>query len=145
MTAFDPDVLVTLDGRDGHRDQVRVRDVTVALAHELGVPVYLYCLSRRLMRRWAAVVAEVQPDSTHLALGELGTADEDIDIVLDTSEHLAAREAAIALHGSQVAPSRSCRRTCAGSSSPTITWPGRCPHPERTRAISVTRHAPRVC
>ncbi len=104
VEAFGPDVLVTLDGSDGHRDHARIRDVTVAVAREAGIPVYLHCLARRLMARWAAVMTERDPGSSYLALGELGTPDEEIDLVLDTSAVHARREAAIALHRSQTSP-----------------------------------------
>ena len=104
MTSFAPDVLVTLDGSDGHRDHARIRDVTVQLGHELGLPVYLSCLSRTLMRQWVDWMTEQDPGSSYLALGELGTPDEDVSARFDSAEHLAAREAAIALHRSQTSP-----------------------------------------
>ncbi len=104
VAAADPDVLVTLDGSDGHRDHARVRDTTVAVGRELGIPVYLECLSRRLMAEWAAHMSAQDPGSSYLALGELGTPDEDIDLVLDTSAQLERREAAIRLHVSQTSP-----------------------------------------
>jgi LmbE family N-acetylglucosaminyl deacetylase len=104
VTAFAPDVVVTLDGSDGHRDHVRVRDVTLAVAREAGVPVYLYCLAQRLMARWAEVMTERNPGSSYLALGELGTPDADIDLVIDTADFYERREQAIALHRSQVSP-----------------------------------------
>jgi LmbE family N-acetylglucosaminyl deacetylase len=104
VLAVDPDVLVTLDGSDGHRDHARVRDTTVAVGQELGIPVYLACLSRRLMGEWAAHMSAHDPGSSYLALGELGTPDEDIDLVVDTSAQLERREAAIRLHRSQVSP-----------------------------------------
>jgi LmbE family N-acetylglucosaminyl deacetylase len=104
VTAFAPDVLVTLDASDGHRDHARIRDLTLAVGAEVGVPVYLHCLPRRLMRQWAARLAEADPGSDYLALGELGTAEEEVSLVLDTSEHLSAREEAIRLHRSQTSP-----------------------------------------
>ena len=104
IRAFDPDALVTLDASDGHRDHARVRDVTLGLGAELGVPVYLLCLARRLMRTWAGLLAERDPGSDYLALGELGTADEEIDLVVDSGAHYERREAAIRLHRSQTSP-----------------------------------------
>ena len=80
IKAFRPDVVVTLDSSDGHRDHARMRDVTVAVAREARIPVYLYCLARRLMARWAEVMTERGPGSDYLALGELGTPDEEIDL-----------------------------------------------------------------
>jgi LmbE family N-acetylglucosaminyl deacetylase len=104
IEAFAPDVLVTLDASDGHRDHARVRDVTVEVAQAAGIPVYLHCLARRLMARWAEVMTERDPGSSYLALGELGTPDDEIDVVLDTSDLYLRREQAIALHRSQTSP-----------------------------------------
>jgi LmbE family N-acetylglucosaminyl deacetylase len=101
---FGPDVILTLDASDGHRDHARVRDVTVAVAQQVGVPVYLYCLARRLMARWAEIMTERDPGSSYLHLGELGTPDEDIDLVLDTTAWYERREQAIAVHQSQISP-----------------------------------------
>lgn len=101
---FRPDVIVTLDGSDGHRDHARVRDVTVEVAAERDVPVYLQCLSRTLMRRWAEHMHRTHADSVYLALGELGTPDEEITHVVDTSELLRQRWTAIRAHRSQTSP-----------------------------------------
>jgi N-acetyl-1-D-myo-inositol-2-amino-2-deoxy-alpha-D-glucopyranoside deacetylase len=56
------------------------------------------------MRRWVEELHAKQPDSGHLVLSELGTPDELITTVLDTSSVLELREQAIALHASQVSP-----------------------------------------
>ncbi len=104
VDAFGPDVLVTLDGSDGHRDHAIVRDATVDVGGELGVPVYLHCLPRSAMRLWAQHMETVDPSSTYLHLGELGTPDEELTTVFGTREHLPARWAAIRLHRSQVSP-----------------------------------------
>lgn len=101
---FRPDVLVTLDGGDGHRDHLRMRDVTLELGAAHDLPVYLHCLPRSVMGRWAAHMAEVHPDSGYLALGELGTPDELVTAVLDTTEHLEQRWRAIRTHRSQTSP-----------------------------------------
>lgn len=101
---FRPDVLVTLDGSDGHRDHTRMRDVAVAVARERGIPVWLHCLPRRLMRRWAEQLAGRDPDSPYLALAELGTADELITERVDTTSYYERRLEAIAMHRSQVSP-----------------------------------------
>jgi LmbE family N-acetylglucosaminyl deacetylase len=104
VEAFGPDVLVTLDGSDGHRDHIAIREATVAVARELGIPVYLQCLRQDLMTRWALLVAHRNPDSEYLRLGELGTPAEDVTHVIDTAAYLEVREEAIAAHGSQVSP-----------------------------------------
>ena len=104
VARFRADVLVTLDGSDGHRDHVAVREATLAVADARGLPAYLQCLSRSLMQRWVAHTMRDQPESTYLTLGELGTPDEEIDLVLDQSAFLEEREHAIAAHRSQVSP-----------------------------------------
>lgn len=100
----DPDVVVSLDGGDGHRDHAQVRDASVLVAAERGVPAYLQALPRSLMTRWAQHMAQVRPEMAHLAYAELGTPDEQVAVVLDTAEHLATRERAIALHRTQTSP-----------------------------------------
>jgi LmbE family N-acetylglucosaminyl deacetylase len=104
VTAFRPDVLVTLDAGDGHRDHARIRDATVTVARRRGVPVYLVALPRSFMQRWAEHLSSVDPGSTYLHLGELGTPDEEISVVLDTTPHVAQRWEAIRAHRSQTSP-----------------------------------------
>jgi LmbE family N-acetylglucosaminyl deacetylase len=102
-----PRVVITLDGSDGHRDHVHVRDATLRSLDLAGADVervYLHCLPRNLMQRWVEILVERDPDSNYLALGELGTPDEVITTVVDTAEHLADREAAIAIHETETAP-----------------------------------------
>jgi LmbE family N-acetylglucosaminyl deacetylase len=100
----DPDAVVTLDAGDGHRDHFRIRDATVDVAGERGTPVYLQCLARSLMSRWAEHMAVVKPDLAHLREADLGTHDDEITLALDSSAHLPTRERAIARHRSQTSP-----------------------------------------
>ena len=104
VDAFRPDVIVTLDASDGHRDHARVRDATIEVAAELGVPVYLHCLSRSVMQRWAAHMSQEHADSAYLTLGELGTPEEQITHVVDTTEFWQQRWTAIHAHRSQTSP-----------------------------------------
>ena len=107
VDAARPDVLVTLDASDGHRDHARIRDAALAAAKAVGVPrVYLACLPRSLMRRWAAEMQAQRPDMEHLDadVAALGTPDELITTVIDAAAHLPARERAIAVHASQTSP-----------------------------------------
>jgi LmbE family N-acetylglucosaminyl deacetylase len=104
VRAEEPDVVVTLDASDGHRDHAVIRDATVVVARESGLPTYLQCLPRSLMDRWAAHMAEVQPDLAHLRHAELGTPDDEITLTIDTSSLYDARERAIAAHASQTSP-----------------------------------------
>ncbi|MBA2956200.1 PIG-L family deacetylase [Nocardioides sp. CGMCC 1.13656] len=100
----DPDVVVSLDAADGHRDHARIRDAAVGVAGERGVPAYLQALPRSLMDRWVAHMVEARPDMEHLRYADLGTPDDEIAVVLDTATHLGARERAIAAHASQTSP-----------------------------------------
>lgn len=107
IEAIEPDVVVTLDGSDGHRDHATIRDATleaVRTARWRTQATYLWCLPRHLMRQWADLMASQNPGSDYLALGELGTPLEEITTVLDTGEYLSTREAAMAAHRSQVSP-----------------------------------------
>lgn len=100
----EPDVVLSLDAADGHRDHARVRDAAVAVAAERGVPAYLQALPRSLMDRWVAHMVQARPDMAHLQYADLGTPDDEIAVTLDSSAHLAVREQAIALHASQTSP-----------------------------------------
>ncbi len=102
-----PTVVVTLDGSDGHRDHARVRDATLAASAATSWSpsrVYLHCLPRRLMRRWEAELRRRNPDAAHLGVGELGTPDDQVTTLLDTSDLLDLRERAMAAHASQTPP-----------------------------------------
>ena len=104
-----PTVVVTLDAGDGHRDHARIRDATLAAvdraAHQVE-RVYLAGLARSLMRRWVEHQRTVNPDRAHLDpdVAAIGTPDDELTTVLDTSAHLATRWAAIRAHSSQVSP-----------------------------------------
>lgn len=102
-----PTVVVTLDASDGHRDHAHIRDATLraaALSPWRPGRVYLHCLPQQLMRKWVEALVEQHPESEHLGLGELGTPEDQITTVLDTTEYLALREQAMALHRSQTSP-----------------------------------------
>ncbi len=102
-----PTVVVTLDASDGHRDHAHIRDATL---HAVQVSswrpsgVYLHCLPQQLMRKWVEALIREQPDSEHLGLGDLGTPEDKITTVIDTTTFLELREKAIAVHRSQTSP-----------------------------------------
>lgn len=102
-----PDVVVTLDASDGHRDHVAIRDATLVAvdtsAHAVGV-TYLSCLARSSMERWADHMRSSGGGEAYLAMRELGTPDEDITVVIDVQAHLDTRWAAIRAHRSQASP-----------------------------------------
>jgi LmbE family N-acetylglucosaminyl deacetylase len=107
IDAFGPDVVVTLDAGDGHRDHARIRDAAIAAAHDAGVPrVYLMCLPRSLMQRWIDQMRVDHPTIEYLdaEASTLGTPDGDITTIIDVTEHLDVRQRAIAAHASQTSP-----------------------------------------
>lgn len=64
LSGFRPDVLITLDASDGHRDHARIRDASLAAARAAGVPrVYLQCLPRSLMQRWIDLMRADRPEN----------------------------------------------------------------------------------
>ena len=107
ITEFAPDMLLTLDASDGHRDHIRIRDATVMAAQQCGVAAcYLVCLPRSLMQRWVDHMRSERPDIAHLdpEIAAIGTPDAQLTTRIDTVEHLADRERAIAGHASQTSP-----------------------------------------
>ena len=89
-----PDVIVTLDASDGHRDHAAVRDATLAALDRVTrrpAGTYLFCLARSLMTEFTG------DDS-------LGTPDEDVTTVVDVADLLDLRWRAIRAHASQVPP-----------------------------------------
>lgn len=89
-----PDVVVTLDASDGHRDHVVMRDATLAAirrARHQPQRTYLSCLVRSLLGPFTG-----DPD--------LGTPDDEITTVVDVSDLLDQRWRAIRAHASQVPP-----------------------------------------
>jgi len=86
-----PDVVVTLDASDGHRDHAVVRDATLAAAARRPVAVYLWCLPRSLMQAFTGA-------------DHLGTPDADITHVRDAADVLDLRWEAMRAHRSQVPP-----------------------------------------
>jgi LmbE family N-acetylglucosaminyl deacetylase len=100
----DPDVVVTLDGSDGHRDHARIRDAVIDALAGSDVRLYLHGLPRSLMHDWVRHHAGNADAAAYVELPEIGTPNEQFTTVVDTSTHLAAREAAIALHRSQSSP-----------------------------------------
>jgi LmbE family N-acetylglucosaminyl deacetylase/SAM-dependent methyltransferase len=102
-----PDVVVTLDASDGHRDHVAIRDATLTAVDASEHPVaatYLWCLARSSMTRWADYMRTTGGGDAYLAISQLGTPDADITLVIDVQEHLATRWAAMRAHGSQASP-----------------------------------------
>jgi N-acetyl-1-D-myo-inositol-2-amino-2-deoxy-alpha-D-glucopyranoside deacetylase len=101
-----PDVVVTLDASDGHRDHAVIRDATIAAvdsAEHQPTAVYLSCLARSSMTRWREHISGATADA-YPSSEPLGTPDEDITTVLDVSSFLPLRWEAIRAHASQTSP-----------------------------------------
>ena len=69
-----------------------------------GTPVYLQCLPRSLMHAWVRHHAADEGKAAYVELPEIGTPDEELTTIVDTSALLDRRQAAIALHRSQQSP-----------------------------------------
>ena len=107
IDAFRPTIVVGLEGTDGHRDHLKIRDATLAAVEIAAAPVervYLYALPQSWLGRWLEHLRRENPSMEHLELGIPGTPDEHVTTWIPTEEHLDARERAIAAHSSQVSP-----------------------------------------
>ena len=107
--ALHPDVVVVLDGSDGHRDHLHVRAAvreTLRRVADPAVRLYENCLPNSLLRRWLAETSRSRSDDAYHALdpATLGRPDEEITDVLDVRSVLDQREAAMAEHRSQASP-----------------------------------------
>lgn len=102
-----PDVVVTLDASDGHRDHVAMRDATLSAVDRADRPpaaTYLWCLARSSMARWADHMRAIGGGDSYVSLADLGTPDSDITTVIDATAQLPVRWAAIRAHASQTSP-----------------------------------------
>jgi N-acetyl-1-D-myo-inositol-2-amino-2-deoxy-alpha-D-glucopyranoside deacetylase len=107
IVELQPDVVVTPDASDGHRDHAVTRDATLVAVHTAQHPpaaTYLWCLARSSMTRWAEHMRGTGGGGDDLALGELGTPDEEITLFVDVEPQLATRWAAMRAHASQASP-----------------------------------------
>jgi LmbE family N-acetylglucosaminyl deacetylase len=102
-----PDIVVTLDASDGHRDHAVIRDATLAAvdAADHGPrATYLWCLARSSMTRWAEHMRRIGGGEGYVDASELGTPDADITTIIDATAVLATRWDAIRAHASQASP-----------------------------------------
>ena len=103
-----PDVVVTLDGSDGHRDHVAIRDATLAAVRTPGrhrpARTYLECLAQENMQRWAEHQRAHDRYGDYTAAASLGTPSNEITTVVDVHDQLEQRWAAIRAHASQSSP-----------------------------------------
>lgn len=102
-----PDVVLTLDGSDGHRDHIHLSNALRIAVDRLDRPARLVhsSLARSSMVAWAQAMRAEQPHREHLTIGDsqLGRPDDELTAI-DTSDVLSIREQAIACHLSQASP-----------------------------------------
>jgi LmbE family N-acetylglucosaminyl deacetylase len=103
-----PDVVVTLDGSDGHRDHVAIREATLAAVRSPGTHrparIYLSCLAQENTVRWSEHQSRLDRYGDYTAAATLGTPQDRITTVVDVRPHLELRWAAIRAHASQTSP-----------------------------------------
>jgi LmbE family N-acetylglucosaminyl deacetylase len=98
-----PDVVVSLDGSDGHRDHVRIREAVEAALAGRPTPLYVEGVPRSLMHAWVRH-HDGRDYSAYTQLPDIGTPDEQFTTVVETPQLLEQRDSAIALHTSQRSP-----------------------------------------
>jgi N-acetyl-1-D-myo-inositol-2-amino-2-deoxy-alpha-D-glucopyranoside deacetylase len=94
IEAEHPDVVVTPDGLDGHRDHAAIAKATLQAVRETASPparTYVWCLPQSVL---GAFVGDPS----------VGTPDDSITTVIDTGEHLDLRWRAMRKHATQVPP-----------------------------------------
>jgi N-acetyl-1-D-myo-inositol-2-amino-2-deoxy-alpha-D-glucopyranoside deacetylase len=94
IDALRPDIVITLDGSDGHRDHIAVRDATLAALRMITwrpTRTYLWCVPKSLLAQFAP-------------FADMGTPDEQITTVVDTTAHIPLRWGAMRAHASQTPP-----------------------------------------
>jgi N-acetyl-1-D-myo-inositol-2-amino-2-deoxy-alpha-D-glucopyranoside deacetylase len=107
LNRLDPDVILILDGSDGHRDHRHVRSAVEQVIARNGARQRLVqaSIANSLMRRWVAEIRELNPDAAYLELDvdSLGRPEDELTPI-DVSSYLDVRQAAIACHRSQHSP-----------------------------------------
>ena len=106
--ANDPaDVLMIIDGSEGHRDHLHVRTAVEALVARRDPQPRLVqsSLPNHVVRRWVDEMKVLHPGTVYIELDidQLGRPDSELTAI-DASPYLDVREAAIACHRSQRSP-----------------------------------------
>jgi LmbE family N-acetylglucosaminyl deacetylase len=104
-----PTIVLGIDGSDGHRDHICIRDAVVdAVRARRGeaVRVYLSTLSNAAMRQWLDEKLHSEESTAYHGLdpATLGRPDDEVSFTIDSRRVLPTRLAAIALHRSQRSP-----------------------------------------
>jgi len=90
---------------DAVRDAIAMVAPHVAVSlDDASTPLYLQCLPRSLMDAWVRHRSGDPDASAYVDLPEIGTPDEQLTTIVDTTSHLWTRDRAIAEHASQTSP-----------------------------------------
>jgi N-acetyl-1-D-myo-inositol-2-amino-2-deoxy-alpha-D-glucopyranoside deacetylase len=103
---LEADLVVILDGSDGHRDHLHIRAAVELAVQRSRRPLRVMqsCLPKSLMQRWIEEARALRPDTAYLDIIEqIGRPDSELTAI-DVSAYLGVREAAIACHRSQHSP-----------------------------------------
>ncbi len=108
IARVEPDVVVTLDseGVNDHRDHQRIGDATTIAFHSVAAPgarLYYWTLAAPLMREWLDEMKAARRLEAYVDL-ELGRPEADITTIVEVSDVIATRRAAIAEHHTQTSP-----------------------------------------
>jgi LmbE family N-acetylglucosaminyl deacetylase len=108
IDAVHPHVVIVLDGSDGHRDHLRIREAAIEAIgrHEGDVWLFEHSLPNSLMRRWLDEMRTLEPGTAYHSIDPdlFGRPDAEVTDVLDMHHLLDIRQAAIAAHRSQKSP-----------------------------------------
>jgi LmbE family N-acetylglucosaminyl deacetylase len=102
---FVPTVVIVLDGGDGHRDHLHMR-AAMRAALPRSTALYEHALPNSLMRRWLEEMRSLRPGTVYHSIDPavIGRPDDEITDIVDVSDLLAYRVAAIVEHRSQSSP-----------------------------------------
>jgi LmbE family N-acetylglucosaminyl deacetylase len=106
LDALRPTVVVTLDGCDGHRDHVHLRDAVDAATRHRQCRVLHSTIPNSIMRMWLTEKMAAGETNAYQELdpAQFGRPDTDVTTQLDVSDLLDLRLRAIAAHASQHSP-----------------------------------------
>jgi LmbE family N-acetylglucosaminyl deacetylase len=106
LDALQPTVVVTLDGCDGHRDHIHLRDAVGAATEQRQCRVLHSTIPNRIMRMWLAEKIAAGETNAYQELdpAQFGRPDAEVSAQIDVSDLLDVRLRAIAAHASQHSP-----------------------------------------
>jgi LmbE family N-acetylglucosaminyl deacetylase len=106
LSRLAPTVVLTLDGCDGHRDHVHLRDAVTSAVRALNSRLFFATIPNSVMRMWLTEKSTAGADTAyhHIDPDRIGRPDRDVTHRVDVSSVLDRRLAAIGAHESQHSP-----------------------------------------